>query len=38
MLYKALVRSHLEYAKPFGVFIKSVIFMYPKEFKGGQQN
>jgi len=38
MLYKALVRSHLEYANAVWSLYKKVIFMYLMEFKGGQLN
>jgi len=38
MLYKALVRSHLEYGNAVWSPYKKVIFMHTKEFKGEQQN
>jgi len=38
MLYKAQIRSNLEYANAVRSPSKSVIFMYLKEFKGGQHN
>jgi len=38
MLYKALVRLHLEYANAVWSPYKKCDIMYLKKFKGGEQN